>query len=825
MLETQLTKQILRTTDTYIKSLNKAWILTVWDFLNILPRDFEDRTNVIDTFSFVNIKETNTLLVEVVSLDNQKTWNWKLLTKLIIKDKNGFMSECVWFNRNYLATKLNVLIWKKVIISGKAKYDFWKLSFLSPEIETDLSKVWWEIVPIYSDTNYIPGTWIASKMDCVKSYVKYIEDILPLEIIKKYNFISRSEAFLKMHFPVTNEDINQAKYMLAYEELFVINYKTLSKKAEKNKESLWKSISIALNAELVKEIISKLPFDLTNGQKIALFQVLKDMEKNHWMLRLLEWDVWTGKTVIAMISTIHSILEYRVLHFNPTDILTSPPTPLLQERGEEVSMIENYSKVPEYVKDLSKNFRKNPTNYEDFLWSVLRNRQLNNIKFRRQHPFWRYIADFYSDELRLVIELDWKIHENQKEYDEIRDEIISKYWVTILRFKNEDLLNNFNEVISKILNTPSPVGEGARGWGFNKNKGIFQVAIMAPTEILARQHFTWEKDFLESYWLRVELLVWSTTKKQKEIIKEQIKSWLIDVIIWTHALLQDDILFCNLWYVIIDEQHRFWVKQRDILEKWLGNMSWVIPHSLNMTATPIPRTLALTLYWDQDLSVISEYPKDRKIIHTKVIKNEEDREQVQLFISNELAKWRQVFWISPLVEESEKIDLANAINTFETLTEIFSPYKVGLLHWKMKAKEKDEIMQAFANNEIQILSSTSVVEVWINVPNATIMCIEGAERFWLSQLHQFRWRVWRWKYQSYCYLFPTTGNNTDRLRAMEKTNNWFELSEIDLELRWPWEVYGVRQSWVPDLKIADLKDLELISQIRTDIEEMLEKKG
>ncbi len=326
------------------------------------------------------------------------------------------------------------------------------------------------------------------------------------------------------------------------------------------------------------------------------------------------------------------------------------------------------------------------------------------------------------------------------------------------------------------------------------------------------------------FWIRSALLVWSTTKKQKYLVKIDLKNWNIDMIFGTHALVQEDVIFNNLGFVIIDEQHRFWVKQREVLESWLGNRSWIIPHSLNMTATPIPRTLALTLYWDQDLSIINQYPKWRKEIFTKVVKNENERLQVEQFIKSELEKWRQVFWISPLVEESEKIDLANAINTFETLEEIFFPYKVGLLHWKMSAKEKEATMRDFAENKIQILSSTSVVEVWVNVPNATIMCIEWAERFGLSQLHQFRWRVWRWKYQSYCYLFPTNSKSTDRLKAMERTNNWFELAEIDLELRWPGEVYWVKQSWVPDLKVADLKDLELISQIREDIEELFNKK-
>lgn len=669
MISKKLDKTLLRTTDNYIKALEKAWIFTVFDFLNYFPRDYDDRTNVLDNFSFLNIKEKNTILVKLVSISSQKTWNNKLLTKAVLEDKNGFLSEAVWFNRKYLANQLKIFENKKIILSWKVKYAFWKVTFQSPEVETDLEKISWEIVPIYSDLNYIPSKWIEWKMALLKDFIKNIPEDLPEEIIKKYGFISKRDAVFRVHFPKNKSDIEQAEYRLAYWELFDINYKTIASKYEAFKDSEGKSLAIKLNPELIKNILKYFPFEFTNHQKIALFQILKDMEKNYSMQRLLEWDVWTWKTAVAFVAAVHSILESQ----------------------------EKYS--------------------------------------------------------------------------------------------------------SKI-----------------------QVAIMAPTEILARQHFEGMQDFLLNFWISSDILVGSLTAKQKKSAKERLKTWNIDIIIWTHALVQEDVEFLNLWFVVVDEQHRFWVKQREVLEKWFWNKTQLIPHNLNMTATPIPRTLALTLYWDQDLSVISEYPKWRKEIFTKVAKNEEQRLEIERFVRIELEKWRQVFWISPLVEESEKMDLANAINTFENLRDIFHLFKTGLLHWKMKSKEKDEIMREFVENKIQILSSTSVVEVWVNVPNATIMCIEWAERFGLSQLHQFRWRVWRWNFQSYCYLFPTKWQHTDRLKAMEKTNNGFELAEIDLEIRWPGEVYGLRQSWVPDLKIAKLTDLELISQIREDIVEMFEWK-
>ena len=237
-----------------------------------------------------------------------------------------------------------------------------------------------------------------------------------------------------------------------------------------------------------------------------------------------------------------------------------------------------------------------------------------------------------------------------------------------------------------------------------------------------------------------------------------------------------------------------------------------------MTATPIPRSLALILYGDQDISVLRAYPAGRQEIRTRVARPDE-REEVYRWVETELAAGRQAYWISPLVEESEKLDIASATSMLETLTVAFPGRRVGLLHGRMPARDKNHIIESFMAGEIDILSSTSVVEVGMNNRNATIMCIEASERFGLSQLHQFRGRVGRGVHQSYCFLFTDSTDVHDRLRAMERTNDGFELSELDLELRGPGEVYGVRQSGLPDFKIADITDFELVAEIREDIVE------
>lgn len=654
-----LTKALLRTTDVYIKKLREAGIETVRDLLFYFPRDIEDKSEVCDRFSMVNIKEKQVVKCTIELLTNEMTRNKKLLIKAVLTDADGSHAEAVWFNRRFLLQQF--ARWDIVLIYGLPKYEYGRMSFPSCEIE-HFKTTRREVVPVYSDLNYIPGTWVREKILLLKNFIEEIPDTIPEGIRKKKWMHLKYENISAIHFPTSIEDFERAKRELGYEELFHFQKRGLDKKYELLRNSEWHAPATPLDTELIKELIASLPYTLTDKQKIVLFQILKDMEKPHAMARMLQGDVGTGKTIVALLAAIHAIKTASV-----------------------------------------------------------------------------------------------------------------------------------------------------------------QVAIMAPTEILARQHFAGSEAWLMELGIRSDLLVGSLTPRMKEDARERLKKWETDIIFGTHALIQESVQFARLGFVVVDEQHRFGVEQRKALEEYCSQ-SQIVPHRLNMSATPIPRSLALTLYGDQDISVLDEYPAGRKPIHTKVVR-EDRRTEVYRWIDEQVTEWRQVYWISPLVEESETLDIASATNMQEVLSGVFPHFSVGLIHGKMSGKEKDRIMQDFYENKIQILSSTSVVEVGVNNPNASIICIEAAERFGLSSLHQFRGRVGRGEHQSYCYLFTTKEYKTDRLKAMEQTNDGFELAQIDLDLRGPGEVYGVRQSGVPDMHFADLRDTDLIAEIREDIEEWMKKES
>jgi len=371
---------------------------------------------------------------------------------------------------------------------------------------------------------------------------------------------------------------------------------------------------------------------------------------------------------------------------------------------------------------------------------------------------------------------------------------------------------------------------------------------MAPTEVLAKQHFQEISKLLRKFKITIGLLTGKenkiTSKKLKKKIKkisrkktlERLKRGGIDILIGTHALIQEGVQFGKLALVILDEQHRFGVEQRaKLLTSEERQEIITIPHLLSMTATPIPRTLALTIYGDLDLSLIDELPKGRKKIVTKVVSPEE-RLSAYDFIRDEIKKGRQVFVICPRIESSDKekngkelsswADVKAVKEEYKKLSENFFPdLKVGMLHGRMKSEKKEKIMQEFKKGKVDILVSTSVIEVGIDVPNATVMMIEGTERFGLSQLHQFRGRVGRSKYQSFCFLFTDSSakKTHQRLRALITAENGFELAEKDLKIRGPGDFFGQRQWGIPDLAMSALKDITLVEKTRTTAKEILEQ--
>lgn len=347
----------------------------------------------------------------------------------------------------------------------------------------------------------------------------------------------------------------------------------------------------------------------------------------------------------------------------------------------------------------------------------------------------------------------------------------------------------------------------------------YQATIMAPTAILAKQHLDSFNEILGKYNIKCELLVSGITKKKKEEILDKLKNREIDILIGTHALLEENVIYKNLGLVVTDEQHRFGVKQRKTISEKGNN-----PDTLVMTATPIPRTLALILYGDLDISIIDELPPNRKKIDTfAVTKGMEER--VNNFVKKQIDEGRQAYIVCPLVEENEEINAKSVMELAEAYkTKVFKDYRVEYMHGKLRAKEKDEIMNEFKSGNIDILISTTVIEVGVNVPNASIMIIENAERFGLAQLHQLRGRVGRGEYQSYCIL-KYQGNSEvirERMQVMTKTNDGFVISEKDLELRGSGEFFGTKQHGIPEFKIANLfEDMPMLKEVQKLSEEIL----
>ncbi|MFH0838347.1 MAG: ATP-dependent DNA helicase RecG [Patescibacteria group bacterium] len=651
--------EALSTKKEYIRALSEIGLNTVEDLLLYFPRAYED----LSEFKGLHEAKDGEVITTKGFLQGIKlipTKNRKMkLVKAMFYDQAGYESEAVWFNQPHLLRTLPMD--REVVVSGKVQWSYGKITLQSPVVEKskEVQIHAGTTVPIYPQHDVITSKWLREKIYPLLYLAKELPEMLPWEILEEEKLMPKALAVQEIHFPGSREKLEAARDRLGYEELFLLQLRSLRAKKEWRDSRLEEAGGgMPMDPEYVKQFFATLPFIPTNAQKIVIYEILKDMEKPYPMMRLLEGDVGSGKTVVAVMAALQAV------------------------------------------------------------------------------------------------------------------------------------------------------------------KHGYQVAIMAPTEVLARQHLISLTKFLESYpQINVQLLVGALKTAEKNQVLDAVANGQVQIVVGTHALIQEGVNFDNLGLVIVDEQHRFGVKQREVLFKH-GS-----PHVLNMTATPIPRTLALVAYGDHDLSVINEMPPGRMPIETKVVPPEH-RQSVYRFVEGRVQKGEQVYVICPLIDESDVLDEVKSVKKeFEHLQTVFPKFKVGLLHGKMKSDEKDAVMTAFKANEIQVLVSTSVIEVGVDVPNATIMLIEGAERFGLSQLHQFRGRVGRGKVQSYCFLYTNSGaeNTVARLKAMTDHTDGFMLAEIDMRLRGPGEVYGVRQSGMPDLKIANLMNGILLDRVRKAAESFLER--
>ena len=667
-LDTPL-KQAIKTTKLHLFALESMGILCVKDLLLYFPRTYEwhnDTSSVAD-FHLDQINEITASVVSTSSSLSPRTRRWYY--KATLKDENDTCFEAIWFAKPYQLSSIKEGSFRKFI--GKVKYDFGKFSMQSPRIETiNSSNDTRNIFPVYSQTEKISSSYLFGKIENLLDLSSEFDENLPGEIIKEEKLMKRSDAIRQIHAPDSKDLLEKARERLAFEEIFSIQIDALNRKIEFQQRALKFDISVKMDVDLVKSFFASLPYTPTNAQKIAIFEILKDMENNIPMSRLLEGDVGSGKTLVAATAALLAI---------------------------------------------------------------------------------------YSG---------------------------------------------------------------------------YQVVFMAPTEVLARQHFLKMQEYFQVFFkessmkktdepLRAALFIGALKSKEKQEVLLDLLNNKIHCIIGTHAIIQDTVKFHKLGFVIIDEQHRFGVDQRKKLSEEFS------PHVLNMTATPIPRTLALVAYGDQDISVLNEMPPGRQEIVTRVV-TKKGRKEVTLFIDTEFEKGRQAYVICPLIEESKSeimAEVKSVTKEYERLKNMFPHRKIGILHGKMKSEEKNTVMMDFKGKKIDMLVSTSVIEVGVDVPNSTIMIIEGAERFGLSQLHQFRGRVGRGKNQSYCFLFPSKESLSEnsRLQALEKNSDGFKLAEIDLQLRGPGEVYGVRQSGIPDLKMARLTDHVFIVRVRQSAEKYLSK--
>lgn len=643
-----------------LSNLKSLGINRVYDLIYYFPRAYDDRTN-IKKIGELKFNEYVVIKASVMSVVNLTVRSGKKIVKAMVSDGTGIM-EILWFGMPYI--KKSLKIGEEYLFIGQTKKSA-VFQLINPEYKlfSGQQKVSEnEILPIYSSNKNITQNSLRKLVEkFLVNFLNYFEENIPNKLIKEYRIMERKRAIKNIHYPISMKEIEEAKRRFAIEELLILELGILKNRfIIENSNS--KNYEVEGKKEKVREFLSQLTFNLTNAQKKVIKEIYDEISNGKIVNRLIQGDVGSGKTVVAMVMLIY-----------------------MAENG-------------------------------------------------------------------------------------------------------------------------------------------YQGALMAPTEILANQHYLGIKERLEKIGLRVELLTSSIKGKKKNEILEGIANGEIDIVIGTHSLIEDNVIFKKLGLIVIDEQHRFGVNQRNKLREkgFLGNL-------LVMSATPIPRSLALSIYGDLDLSIIDELPPGRTPIKTKWIASDEDLEKMYNFIYKKVNEGNQAYFVAPLIETSDKMALKSVDKVSEEIERKFSNKKIGIIHGKMKAKEKDDVMFKFKNKEYDILIATTVIEVGIDVPASTIMTIYNAERFGLSALHQLRGRVGRGSKQSYCFLISNsmTENSKQRLSIMEETEDGFRIAEEDLKLRNSGEIFGLRQSGFSDLKFIDIiYDVKTIKLVRDEcIKYLKEHKG